>query len=155
MYYLEQGIAYYEQQNYEMSTYYFKLASDLHDPSGLILYGIALLYGQGCKPKLELGVEYLEKGIHYGFIELKKNPKLCSAIKDEIALSSYELGHCYENGIGCDKRIVQAALYYEVSAKLGDVNAIKKIQSMYRYGVGVKRNKEKSLFYEHLINKVV
>ncbi len=153
MSFLEQGIAFYEQQNYEMSTYYFKLASDLLDPSGLILYGIALIHGQGCIKKEELGVEYLEKGIHHGLTEIKTNPRIATEIKDEIALSCYELGKCYELGIGCQKRLIQAALYYEVSAKLGDVQGIKKMEEMYRKGLGVKKSKEKSLFYHHLLSE--
>ena len=151
MSYLEQGIEFYEKQNYEMSTYYFKLASDLLDPSGLILYGIALIHGQGCLQKTELGVEYLEKGIHHGLVELKTNSHISGAIKDEVALSCFELGKCYENGIGCKKRLIQAALYYEVSAKLGDINGMKKMQQMYRSGKGVKKNMEMSLYYQHLI----
>ncbi|RIB26678.1 kinase-like domain-containing protein [Gigaspora rosea] len=63
---------------------------------------------------------------------------LSNIIKVEHPLGIYELGHCYQNGIGAKRDAYKAFMFYQKSAELGNSNGELQIGFCYQNGSGVK-----------------
>lgn len=68
----------------------------------------------------------------------------------ELAMILFEIGACYEYGLGIPRNYEDAAYYYELSAGLGDEDAAQHIGDFYRHGRGVKRDKWRAAAYYRL-----
>jgi TPR repeat protein len=79
-----------------------------------------------------------------------KNFQLSLFDSQELALILFEIGACYEYGLGTKKDYSEAAYYYELAAGLGDADAAQQIADCYRHGHGVPRDKWRAAAYYRL-----
>lgn len=62
-------------------------------------------------------------------------------------IAEYELGNCYENGMGTIVDYKQAIIWYEKAASKNYPQALNALGLLYRKGIGVEENHEKAFNY--------
>lgn len=85
-------------------------------------------------------------------VNIEPSPDFQLSLYDsqELAMILFEIGACYEYGLGTSRSYIDAAYYYELSAGLGDGDAAHHIGDFYRHGRGVKRDKWRAAAYYRL-----
>ena len=63
----------------------------------------------------------------------------------------YNVGYCYQNGIGVEKDEHKTFVYYQKATEIGNVNWSIQYWICYRNGIGVEESKHKAF---HLLPKV-
>ncbi|KAG0304841.1 hypothetical protein BGZ97_001320 [Linnemannia gamsii] len=149
--YVRQGIEYHEIGDISKATQYFRTAAELGDPVGMLMYGLSVRHGWGCKANRQLAFQYLQKSAEHAVGDLKSRDSFASkAAKGELVLAIYELGICFRHGWGVEKNKKTAAYYFEIAANLGDPDAQNDLAWCYYHGVGVKKDMFKSAKYYRL-----
>ncbi|KAF9900924.1 hypothetical protein EC991_006731 [Linnemannia zychae] len=149
--YVRQGIEYHEIGEISKATSYFRTAAELGDPVGMLMYGLSVRHGWGCKANRQLAFQYLQKSAEHAVGDLKSRDSFASkAAKGELVLAIYELGICFRHGWGAEKNKKTAAYYFEIAANLGDPDAQNDLAWCYYHGVGVKKDMYKSAKYYRL-----
>ncbi|KAG0375353.1 hypothetical protein BGX24_009229 [Mortierella sp. AD032] len=149
--YVRQGIEYHEIGEITRATQYFRTAAELGDPVGMLMYGLSVRHGWGCKANRQLAFQYLQKSAEHAVGDLKSRDSFASkAAKGELVLAIYELGICFRHGWGVEKNKKTAAYYFEIAANLGDPDAQNDLAWCYYHGVGVKKDMYKSAKYYRL-----
>lgn len=93
-------------------------------------------------------LEYVNKGyIQYGYEELKKN----AAVNDLAA--QYYLAVCYEHGIGIEKDMTQAFMFYRKAAERGLPDAMYHIALFYRDGIVVSKDASREREWQQRYNQ--
>ncbi|RIB08216.1 hypothetical protein C2G38_367102 [Gigaspora rosea] len=64
-------------------------------------------------------------------------------VNDEI----YNVGYCYQNGVGVEKDEQKAFAYYQKSAEMGNASGTCSIGYCYRHGIGVEKDELKAFIY--------
>ncbi|KAF0468085.1 NACHT domain-containing protein [Gigaspora margarita] len=59
----------------------------------------------------------------------------------------YNVGYCYQNGIGVKKDEQKAFVYYQKSADMGDANGMCNVGYCYHHGIGVEKDEYKAFVY--------
>jgi TPR repeat protein len=117
--YVRQGIEYHEIGDISKATQYFRTAAELGDPVGMLMYGLSVRHGWGCKANRQLAFQYLQKSAEHAVGDLKSRDSFASkAAKGELVLAIYELGICFRHGWGVEKNKKTAAYYFEIAANL-------------------------------------
>ncbi|RHZ75343.1 hypothetical protein Glove_216g10 [Diversispora epigaea] len=145
-----QGIKYHEDNQLEKSTEYLRIAAEQDNAIGIVLYGIALRHGWGCKPNARMAFEYLQMAAESAMNIINNINKTLSmsSFKGELVLAIYELGVCFRHGWGVPKNKSTAAYYFEMAANMGDPDAQNDIALCYSKGEGVKKDmKTAAKFY--------
>ncbi|CAG8461526.1 2743_t:CDS:2 [Funneliformis mosseae] len=140
--YISQAIKYHEDNQLEKSTEYLRIAAERNSAVGMVLYGIALRHGWGCKVDTALAFGYLEKAAG-SMINIKNgiNESVSmSSFRGELILAIYELGVCFRHGWGIPKNKATAASYFEIAANMGDPDAQNDVALCYYKGEGVKKD---------------
>ncbi|GES94810.1 kinase-like domain-containing protein [Rhizophagus clarus] len=88
--------------------------------------GILYLEGEGT-------TKDLKKAIYWFYIKASKNG-------NEIA--QYNLGECFEYGIGIEKNYQRAFYFYNKSVENGNIEANFQLGYIYINGIGIEINKE-------------
>lgn len=71
----------------------------------------------------------------------------------ELAMILFEIGACYEYGLGTERDYAEAAYYYELAAGLGDPDAAQQVADCYLHGHGVSRDKWRAAAYYRMAEK--
>ncbi|CAI2165194.1 13722_t:CDS:2 [Funneliformis geosporum] len=139
--YVSQAIKYHENNQLEKSTEYLRVATEKDSAVGMVLYGIALRHGWGCKINAALAFKYLEKAAAsvMNLNDINKTVNL-SSFRGELTLAIYELGVCFRHGWGIPKNKATAAYYFEIAANMGDPDAQNDVALCYYKGEGVKKD---------------
>src|SRR5260363_54168 len=80
----------------------------------------------------------LKKDEHTAFIYYQKSAKI------EDARGTFNVGHCYQKGIGTEKDKHNAFIYYQKSA---DFVAINEVGYCYLNGIGIEKDEYKAFIY--------
>ncbi|KAG0068417.1 hypothetical protein BGZ89_004740 [Linnemannia elongata] len=149
--FVRQGIEFHEIGEISKATQYFRSAAEMGDPVGMLMYGLSVRHGWGCKANRQLAFQYLQKSAEHAVGDLKSRDSFASkAAKGELVLAIYELGICFRHGWGAEKNKKTAAYYFEIAANLGDPDAQNDLAWCYYHGVGVKKDMYKSAKYYRL-----
>ncbi|KAF8959463.1 hypothetical protein BGZ46_001755 [Entomortierella lignicola] len=149
--YVRQGIEFHELGDISKATNYFRTAAELGDPVGMLMYGLSVRHGWGCKANRVLAFQYLQKSAEHAVGDLNSRDSFAStAAKGELVLAIYELGICFRHGWGVEKNKKTAAYYFEIAANLGDPDAQNDLAWCYYHGIGVKKDMYKSAKYYRL-----
>ncbi|UXN03272.1 tetratricopeptide repeat protein [Bartonella sp. HY406] len=73
------------------------------------------------------------------------------------SFAQYHIGEMYDLGLGVHKDLAKAAIWYQKSAKSGDVSAFyaqSMLIGMYEKGLGVKKDYTKAYIWSHIISLV-
>ncbi|KAJ2230457.1 hypothetical protein IWW45_005789 [Coemansia sp. RSA 485] len=152
--YFQKAVTFHEQGDLASATGYFKRAADMHNPLGMLFYGLSLRHGWGCQPNENLAFVFLQKAGEHVVPHVKDmDPAVAGMAKDELAMAIYELGQSYRHGWGASRNKKTAAYYFEVAAELGDADAQSDIAACYEKGDGVKRDMKKAAHYYRLAHK--
>ncbi|CAH1761465.1 11364_t:CDS:2 [Entrophospora sp. SA101] len=152
--YVVQAIKFHEEDRLEKSTEYFRIAADKGSPVGMVLYGLALRHGWGCKKNTQLAIEYLSKVAKVAEVAENDIETISkSSHKGELVLAIYELGNCFQHGWGVQKSKSTAARYFQIAADLGDPDAQNEIGHCYYNGEGVKKDMKTAAKYYRLAHE--
>lgn len=166
----EQGFG--TEKSSEKAFYYYKIASEWEISKGDAHYALGRCYefGIGVQESLEMAIKcylqakdmkYVDNRIlaigHYyeNGSGVKQSPEkaflcynLIAAYTPESSDAQYDLGRCFEYGIGVEKSIETAVEYYQKAAKLGCMSwHIYTIGTYYENGIDVEKSLEKAFYY--------
>ncbi|KDN41855.1 hypothetical protein K437DRAFT_295478 [Tilletiaria anomala UBC 951] len=156
--YLSQGITYHEQGDMSRSAFYFERSAKAEGGCvvGMCMWGMALREGWGARKDPRKGFEWIQMAAARAG-KMSNNPTRSEgelkAIKSELKLSVYELGKCYCYGWGTKMDKQTALEYFELAAKLGDVDAQAEAGALYTAGKGCKKDLKKAAMYYRLAEK--
>ena len=68
-------------------------------------------------------------------------------------LAQYELGVCYEKGLGVEKDYAEAVKYYTLAAEQGVLAAMLELAGLYEIGIGVERDLDKANYWHEQYKK--
>jgi TPR repeat protein len=145
------------------STYHLRIAAKQNNPTGMLLYALALRHGWGMRPNQQEGVRWLRKAVDSVGLEMLENPdapgaskakELQKAYRAQFALSIYELGVSHLNGWGIEQDKSLALRCFEIAGQWGDVDAMAEAGFCYAEGVGCKKDMKKAArFYREAESK--
>ncbi|CAG8581621.1 6794_t:CDS:2 [Ambispora gerdemannii] len=140
--YVQKAIKYHENDQLEKSAHYLRIAAEQESPAAMVLYGIALRHGWGCKKDEASAFRYLQMAAKSAVNDPTKMHQSVnmSSVKGEMVLAIYELGMCFRHGWGVVKNKSTAAYYFEIAANMGDPDAQNDIALCYYKGEGVKKD---------------
>lgn len=148
---IELGIEQHEANQLPQSTHHFKVAADMGDPTGCLLYGLSLRHGWGIRPDMQRSIQMLQKAadtVTSLNVETLRSSKMMERqLNEDLAIAIYELGVSYKNGWGvvADKKL--SLKYFELATSWGDVEAIMEAAECYLHGTGCKKDKAKAARY--------
>ncbi len=164
-------------QNIEKALYWLEKAAEEEYPSAYLELGDLYFVGEYVVKDLEKSFQYYSKGAELGdhtsklllstFYEeglvvekdLEKAKALDQeaydffyekAVAEDDSEAQFRLGNFYFSGmplIGLDKDYIQAAEWYEKSAKNGLDHAQNNLGNLYAFGIGVGQNYEKAFYW--------
>ncbi|KAF7722511.1 hypothetical protein EC973_003073 [Apophysomyces ossiformis] len=144
---VQKGIEYHELGELEKATHHFRLSADKGSPAGMLLYGISLRHGWGCRANEVTAFQYLQKVAEHSVEELmhpedaeKKSNHCAMASKAELVMAIYELGVSFQQGWGVRKNKAAAFYFFKMAAELGDADAQNETAYCYHHGLGVKKD---------------
>ncbi|GLI74599.1 hypothetical protein PoHVEF18_002843 [Penicillium ochrochloron] len=157
------GIELHEAGSLNESTYHLRIAAKQNNPTGMLLYALALRHGWGMRPNQQEGVRWLRKAVDSVGLEMLENPdapgaskakELQKAYRAQFALSIYELGVSHLNGWGIEQDKSLALRCFEIAGQWGDVDAMAEAGFCYAEGVGCKKDMKKAArFYREAESK--
>ena len=164
-------------QNIEKALYWLEKAAEEEYPTAFVELGNLYFVGEYVVKDLEKSFQYYSKGAELGdhtsklllstfykkgFVvekDLEKAKALDQdaydfyyekAVAEDDREAQFRLGNFYFSGmplIGLDKDYIQAAEWYEKSAKNGLDHAQNNLGNMYAFGIGVGQNFEKAFYW--------
>lgn len=144
---IELGIQQHECNQLPQSTHHFKVAADMNDPTGCLMYGLALRHGWGVRPDLQRSIAMLQKAtdsVHLKPDDLRGSKMLDVVLTEELAVAIYEIGISYKNGWGVEPDKKLSLKYFELASDWGDVEAMVETAECYSQGFGCKKDKTKA-----------
>ena len=146
---VQKGITLHEQNRLQEATEMWRKAADVGNPNGMLLFGISLRHGWGCRPDPNRAFLYLQRAAESAVDQLNPNPSqnnadMRKAARGELVAAIFELGMCFRHGWGVPKAKHTAVYYFEIAANLGDVDAMNELGYCFLNGEGVKKDKRKA-----------
>ncbi|KAI0297499.1 hypothetical protein B0F90DRAFT_1619121, partial [Multifurca ochricompacta] len=113
---------------------------------GMLMWGLTLRHGWGCPKNESLGFSWLRRAAEaaVGDLERARTGIDTSAVRGELVLAIYEVGQCFFQGWGVKKDQKMAMSYFQVAAKLGDVDAQQELAFCYANGRGCKKDRKEA-----------
>ncbi|KAI7858056.1 hypothetical protein BDC45DRAFT_458413, partial [Circinella umbellata] len=148
--YVQKGIEYHELDELEKATHQFRIAAKEESPIGMLLYGLSLRHGWGCRVNSTLAFQYLQKAAEFAVDGLQKGSSSCSTRKGELVIAIYELGVALQQGWGTTRSPETAFYYFKVAAQLGDADAQNEVADCYYRGYGTKKDLHQAATYYRL-----
>ncbi|KAG2224938.1 hypothetical protein INT45_010887 [Circinella minor] len=161
---VQKGIEYHELDELEKATHQFRIAAKEESPIGMLLYGLSLRHGWGCRVNSTLAFQYLQKAAEYAVDGLQKGSSSCynnentknkmdtllATRKGELVIAIYELGVALQQGWGTTRSPETAFYYFKVAAQLGDADAQNEVADCYYRGYGTKKDLYQAATYYRL-----
>lgn len=146
---IDVGIEQHEKNQLPQSTHHFKVAADLGDPTGCMLYGLALRHGWGCRADLPRSLHFLRLAADSATLNINdiRQSKALKVPLEDIAIAVYELGVSYQNGWGVVVDKKSSLKYFDLAASWGDVEAMAAAADCYLVGRGCSKDKKKAATY--------
>lgn len=144
---VELGIEQHENNQLPQSTHHFKVAAEMGDLTGCLLYGLALRHGWGIRPDLKRSVQMLQRAadsVDLSTDNLGSARMFTTPLNDQLSVAIYELAISFKNGWGVDTNKKTSLKYLELASELGDVEAMVETANCYMQGVGCKKDKSKA-----------
>ena len=149
--YLQLGIESHEANRLMESLDYFHRSATEGGGCGvgMLMYGLSLRHGWGCKKNEQLGFKWVRKAAESAVGDLEKlrtgqTNIDQSSIQAELVLAIYEVGQCFFHGWGVTKDQKMGVSYYMVAARLGDGDAQGDLAFCLANGKGCKKNKKEA-----------
>ncbi|KIM48489.1 hypothetical protein M413DRAFT_33261, partial [Hebeloma cylindrosporum] len=128
---------------------------------GMLMYGLTLRHGWGCRKNEKAGFKWLMKAAESAVGDLERVRssggqadvgvvQVCLTfgslrwIQTELVLAIYEVGQCFFHGWGVAKDQKMAVSYYMVAAQLGDGDAQGDLAYCLANGKGCKKDKKEA-----------
>lgn len=147
--YLQLGIQHHEANRLQDSVQCFERSAKEGGGCGvgMLMYGLALRHGWGCKKNEALGFKWVRKAAESAVEDLEKLrtgqvDADSRSVQAELVLAIYEVGQCFFHGWGVVKDQKMAVSYYMVAARLGDGDAQGDLAFCLANGKGCKKNKK-------------
>ncbi|KAI9490597.1 hypothetical protein BDB00DRAFT_916104 [Zychaea mexicana] len=154
---VQKGIEYHELGALEQATHQFRIAAKEGSPIGMLLYGLSLRHGWGCRANSTLAFQYLQKAAEHAVDGLQKSSEgktkmdaLLQSRKGELVLAIYELGVSFDQGWGTARSRETAFYYFKIAAQLGDADAQNEVGRCYYDGYGTKKDVYQAAKYYRL-----
>ncbi|KAH9985759.1 hypothetical protein BJV77DRAFT_94526 [Russula vinacea] len=112
----------------------------------MLMWGLTLRHGWGCAKDESLGFSWLRRAAEaaVGDLERARAGLDISAVRGELVLAIYEVGQCFFQGWGVKKDQKMAVSYFEIAARLGDVDAQEELAFCYANGRGCKKDRKEA-----------
>ncbi|KAN0121383.1 hypothetical protein V8E52_003279 [Russula decolorans] len=145
---LQEGIRHHEANRLRESAAAFERSARTPGGSGvgMLMWGLTLRHGWGCAKDESLGFSWLRRAAEaaVGDLERARAGLDMSAVRGELVLAIYEVGQCFFQGWGVKKDQKMAVSYFEIAARLGDVDAQEELAFCYANGRGCKKNRKEA-----------
>lgn len=147
---VELGIEQHEENQLPQSTHHFKVAAEMGDLTGCLLYGLALRHGWGIRPDLQRSVQLLQQAADSANLknlrtdDLRGSKLFTAPLNDQLGVAMYELAVSFKNGWGVAADKKMSLKYLEFACDLGDVEAMVEAAECYLNGNGCKKDKSKA-----------
>ncbi|KAI9451223.1 hypothetical protein BJY52DRAFT_1298981 [Lactarius psammicola] len=134
---LQEGIQHHEANRLREAAAAFERSAKTPGGTGvgMLMWGLTLRHGWGC-PKDEKAA--------VGDLEHARTGIDASAVRGELVLAIYEVGQCFFQGWGVKKDQKMAMSYFQVAAKLGDMDAQQELAFCYANGRGCKKDRKEA-----------
>ena len=140
------------ERDYNKAKKYYEIAIEYNNLNAFNNLGYMYENGHGVAINFNKAVKYYEIAMRSGNISAFNNLKNISD-KTGCPDASYIIGESYFSGNYIVKQDYQKAIeYFERSAKCGNYDAPCKLEEIYEYGIGVKKDFDKAKEYFILAN---
>ncbi|KAI9510361.1 HCP-like protein [Russula earlei] len=145
---LQEGIQHHEANRLREAAIAFERSANTPGGSGvgMLMWGLTLRHGWGCPKDESLGFSWLRRAAEAAVDDLE-NARAgfdISAVRGELVLAIYEVGQCFFQGWGVKKDQKMAVSYFQIAAKLGDVDAQEELAFCYANGRGCKKDRKEA-----------
>ncbi|KAH9064976.1 HCP-like protein [Lactarius vividus] len=145
---LQEGIQHHEANRLKEAAAAFERSAKTPGGSGvgMLMWGLTLRHGWGCPKDEVLGFSWLRRAAEaaVGDLEHARTGIDASAVRGELVLAIYEVGQCFFQGWGVKKDQKMAVSYFQVAAKLGDMDAQQELAFCYANGRGCKKDRKEA-----------
>ncbi|KAH9075588.1 hypothetical protein EDB83DRAFT_2351105 [Lactarius deliciosus] len=145
---LQEGIQHHEANRLEEAAAAFERSAKTPGGTGvgMLMWGLTLRHGWGCPKDEVLGFSWLRRAAEaaVGDLEHARTGIDASAVRGELVLAIYEVGQCFFQGWGVKKDQKMAVSYFQVAAKLGDMDAQQELAFCYANGRGCKKDRKEA-----------
>ncbi|KAN0138653.1 hypothetical protein V8E53_003641 [Lactarius tabidus] len=145
---LQEGIQHHEANRLREAAAAFERSAKTPGGSGvgMLMWGLTLRHGWGCPKDEALGFTWLRRAAEaaVGDLERARTGIDTSAVRGELVLAIYEVGQCFFQGWGVKKDQKMAVSYFQVAAKLGDMDAQQELAFCYANGRGCKKDRKEA-----------
>lgn len=138
------GIRHHEHGDLRQASYHWQHAAFKGDPTGMLLYGLALRHGWGVRQNPEEAIRWLRRAMES---TVAADGSLLQEYRDnktkraQAGLAFYELGMSYLHSWGTDKNEAMALKSFEMAAELDDVDGLCEAAALYMHsGKGRKKD---------------
>ncbi|KAG8878073.1 hypothetical protein FRC20_009358 [Serendipita sp. 405] len=155
------GISHHEANRLQESAVWFERAATLHGGCGvgMLMWGLSLRHAWGVEKDERAAFWWLKRAAGCAVEDMERTRNLKSgagadterdrkAVQSELVLAVYEVGQCFFHGWGVEVDKKLAVSYFQVAARLGDVDAQLELGFCYANGKGCKKDlKESARWY--------
>ncbi|KAF8261016.1 hypothetical protein EI94DRAFT_1747040 [Lactarius quietus] len=145
---LQEGIQHHEANRLREAAVAFERSAKTPGGCGvgMLMWGLTLRHGWGCPKDEVLGFSWLRRAAEaaVGDLERARTGIDTSAVRGELVLAIYEVGQCFFQGWGVKKDQKMAVSYFQVAAKLGDMDAQQELAFCYANGRGCKKDRKEA-----------
>lgn len=158
------GISHHEADRLEESAYWFEKTANENGGCGvgMFMWGLSLRHAWGVERDERAAFWWLRRAAECavadmertkeahpeggeGSVEVERDRK---AVQNELVLAVYEVGQCFFHGWGVETDKKMAVSYFQVAARLGDMDAQLELGFCYAKGKGCKKDlKESARWY--------
>jgi TPR repeat protein len=138
------GIKHHEHGDLRQGSYHWQHAAFKGDPTGMLLYGLAVRHGWGVGKNPEEAVQWLRKAMESTVAadgSLLQEYRDNNTKRSQAGLAFYELGMSYLHSWGIEKDEAMALKSFEMAAELDDVDGLCEAAALYMHsGKGRKKD---------------
>ncbi|KAF8918966.1 hypothetical protein CPB85DRAFT_1213203 [Mucidula mucida] len=156
--FLQLGITHHEANRLTDSASCFEKSATLQGGCGvgMLMWGLTLRHGWGCKKDEKNGFTWLRKAAELAVADLErmsgKQVDGKEGVRGELVLAIYEVGQCFFHGWGVKQDMKMGVSYYTTAARLGDPDAQNDLAFCLANGKGCKKDrKEAAAWYRKAV----
>ncbi|CAG7847366.1 SubName: Full=Uncharacterized protein {ECO:0000313/EMBL:CCA67723.1} [Serendipita indica DSM 11827] len=157
------GISHHEANRLQESAYWFERAATEHGGCGvgMLMWGLSLRHAWGVEKDERAAFWWLKRAAGCAVEDMERSRQMKEtgsmdpeaerdrkAVQSELVLAVYEVGQCFFHGWGVETDKKLAVSYFQVAARLGDVDAQLELGFCFANGKGCKKDlKEAARWY--------